>query len=139
MTTLTTPESLTPASRTKIGPRGRVTIPVALQRAAGLSEGDDVVIRVIAPGVFTLESVQAVLDRIRAAMPAAPEGTTWDATAEIRAERDAEDGSSSLLFGRDADEGGLLAAATTADRGPNADSPASGPPDPGPDLLRRLL
>jgi bifunctional DNA-binding transcriptional regulator/antitoxin component of YhaV-PrlF toxin-antitoxin module len=139
MATLTTPEGLTPASRTKIGPRGRVTIPVALQRAAGLAEGDDVVIRAVAPGVFTLESVQAVMDRIRAAAPAAPEGTTWDATAEIRAERDAEDRSSSPLFGRDADEGGLPSADSAADGGPNADSPAFGPPDPGPDLLRRLL
>ncbi|SEM21422.1 hypothetical protein SAMN05414137_120193 [Streptacidiphilus jiangxiensis] len=76
----------------KIGPRGRVTIPVALQRAAGRTEGAEVGIRVVGPGGFTIEFVQAVKDRIRAAAPKAPAGAPYDAVAEIRADRDNEDG-----------------------------------------------
>ena len=70
--------------QTAVGPRGRVTIPVALRQQAGIEEGDLVVLRFEQPGVIVIETVQAVRDRIRAG---APPGE-YDAAAEVRALRD---------------------------------------------------
>ncbi|MFE6520504.1 AbrB/MazE/SpoVT family DNA-binding domain-containing protein [Streptomyces sp. NPDC057794] len=75
-------------TRTRIGPRGRVTIPVAVQRDAGLTEGDEVIIRAVGPGVVVVETPQAVLDRIRAGMRA--DADSPDALTEVRALRDAD-------------------------------------------------
>lgn len=62
-----------PAFRTTVGPRGRVTLTSAVRAAAGLSEGDQVVVRAVAPGVVVVESREAfragVVDRIRAGNP----------------------------------------------------------------------
>jgi AbrB family looped-hinge helix DNA binding protein len=55
--------------RVPIGPRGRVTIPVALRKAADLSEGETVILSVEGPGRLTIESVAVVIDRLRAAVP----------------------------------------------------------------------
>ncbi|MFI6276870.1 AbrB/MazE/SpoVT family DNA-binding domain-containing protein [Streptomyces sp. NPDC050988] len=77
-------------TRTKVGPRGRVTVPVALQRAAGLAEGDEVIIRVVSPGVVIVETPQAIKDRIRAGNPATAEPDSYDAAADVRALRDSE-------------------------------------------------
>ncbi|MFD7056878.1 AbrB/MazE/SpoVT family DNA-binding domain-containing protein [Streptomyces mirabilis] len=75
-------------TRTKVGPRGRVTVPVAVQRAVGLTEGDEVIIRAVSPGVVVVETPQAIKDRIRAGIPETAE--TFDAVADIRALRDTE-------------------------------------------------
>ena len=80
------PAMLEPA-RTKVGPRGRVTVPVALQRAAGLVEGAEVIIRALRPGVVIVETPQAVKDRIRAGVPPTAETASFDAVADIRALR----------------------------------------------------
>ncbi|MEV7945482.1 AbrB/MazE/SpoVT family DNA-binding domain-containing protein [Streptomyces rubiginosohelvolus] len=77
-------------TRTKVGPRGRVTVPVALQRAAGLTEGDEVIITAVRPGVVIVETPQAIKDRIRAGNPAAADTDAFDAVADIRALRDSE-------------------------------------------------
>ncbi|MFE7531107.1 AbrB/MazE/SpoVT family DNA-binding domain-containing protein [Kitasatospora sp. NPDC057542] len=82
-------DDLNTPTRSKVGPRGRLTIPVALQRAAGITEGEEVVLRVVAPGVFTVESVQAVKDRLRGSFARRDRPT--DIVAEIRAERDREE------------------------------------------------
>ncbi len=75
--------------RTKVGPRGRVTIPAAAQREAGLREGDDVVIAVTGPGAVTVMTPQAIKDSIRAGIPVRGEGESpWDAVADVRALRD---------------------------------------------------
>lgn len=66
-----------------------MTIPVALQREAGLAEGDEVVLRVVAPGEVAVETPTAILARIRSGVPKG--SADLDATAEIRAEREAED------------------------------------------------
>lgn len=76
-------------TRTKVGPRGRVTVPAAIQRAVGLTEGDEVIIRAVGPGVVVVETPQAVLDRIRAGMQSAGPDSA-DALTEIRALRDAD-------------------------------------------------
>ncbi len=77
-------------TRTKVGPRGRVTVPVAVQRAVGLTEGDEVIIRAVSPGVVVVETPQAIKDRIRAGIPATAETENFDAVADIRALRDTE-------------------------------------------------
>ncbi|MBJ7004810.1 AbrB/MazE/SpoVT family DNA-binding domain-containing protein [Streptomyces sp. CRPSP2-6A1] len=77
-------------ARTKVGPRGRVTIPVALQRAAGLAEGAEVIIRVLRPGVVIVETPQAVKDRIRAGIPPTAETASFDAVADVLALRDTD-------------------------------------------------
>lgn len=75
------------AHQTKVGPRGRVTIPVAVQREAGIKEGDAVIVTVQGPGVITVETRQAVIDRIRSGVTD-PGSERYDATAEVRALRD---------------------------------------------------
>ncbi|CAL9522313.1 hypothetical protein SUDANB105_03838 [Streptomyces sp. enrichment culture] len=77
-------------TRTKVGPRGRVTVPVAVQRAVGLTEGAEVIIRALRPGVVIVETPQAVKDRIRAGIPPTAETENFDAVGEVRALRDAE-------------------------------------------------
>lgn len=75
--------------RTKVGPRGRVTITVALQAEAGIREGDDVVVTVERPGVVSIMTPQAIKDRIRAALPVRPEGEPpYDAVKDVRDLRD---------------------------------------------------
>lgn len=74
--------------QTKVGPRGRITVPVALQRAAGIGEEDEVFLRVLGPGVIVVETRQALRARVRAAVP---DGAEYDAVAEIRAMRDRTD------------------------------------------------
>jgi AbrB family looped-hinge helix DNA binding protein len=76
---------------TTVGPRGRITIPVAMQRAAGIKEGDEVIIRCEKPGVITVETLQAIKDRIRAGIPADADRESYDAVAEVRALRNSED------------------------------------------------
>lgn len=74
---------------TTVGPRGRVTIPVAVQNEANIHEGDAVVIRADGPGVVIVETRQAIKDRIRAGIPSDPD-QQFDAVADIRALRDNE-------------------------------------------------
>lgn len=76
-------------SRTKVGPRGRVTIPVAVQREAGIGEGEDVVVTTTEPGVVTITTPRAIRDRLRAAIPVRPEGEPpYDAVKDVRDLRD---------------------------------------------------
>jgi AbrB family looped-hinge helix DNA binding protein len=76
-------------SRTKVGPRGRVTIPVAVQREAGIREGEDVVVTTTSPGVVTITTPQAIKDRIRAGSPAHGKGEpSYDAVKDVRDLRD---------------------------------------------------
>lgn len=75
---------------TTVGPRGRVTIPAAVQRAAGISEGDEVIIRSAGPGAVIVETRQAVKDRIRAGNPPTADRESFDAVADVRALRDGE-------------------------------------------------
>ncbi|WP_326673482.1 AbrB/MazE/SpoVT family DNA-binding domain-containing protein [Streptomyces canus] len=77
-------------TRSKVGPRGRVTVPVAVQRAVGLTEGDEVIIRAVSPGVVVVETPQAIKDRIRAGIPENAATEPYDAVADVRALRDAE-------------------------------------------------
>lgn len=111
------------AIKTRVGPRGRVTIASALQRDTGLIEGTEVIIRSGGDGVVIVESVDAVKARILAAAPSAPPGTAYDAVADVRAQRDGETDRDDLLFQGDA-----------ATRPP----PPGSTGDPGADLLRRL-
>lgn len=55
--------------KTTVGLRGRVTVPSAIQAEAGIGVGDTVVVRVAGPGVITIETMQAVKDRIRSGIP----------------------------------------------------------------------
>lgn len=73
------------AVQTAVGPRGRVTIPVALRQQAGIEEGDLVILRYVSPGVIVVETRDAVMRRIRAG---AQSGETGDAVADVRSLRD---------------------------------------------------
>lgn len=53
------------AFRTTVGLRGRITLPAAIQEAAGLAVGDPIVVRAVGPGVIAIETPQAIKDRIR--------------------------------------------------------------------------
>ncbi|WP_244789587.1 AbrB/MazE/SpoVT family DNA-binding domain-containing protein [Streptomyces sp. BJ20] len=77
-------------TRTKVGPRGRVTVPVALQRAVGLTEGAEVILRALRPGVVIMETPQAIKDRIRAGIPPTAETEYFDAVGDIRTLRDVD-------------------------------------------------
>lgn len=68
-----------------LGPKGRVVIPVAVRRAAGLEEGAQVVAHAEGTGRIVVETPDAIRDRI---WDAAPEATGLDATADIRAMRE---------------------------------------------------
>ncbi|WP_404870949.1 hypothetical protein ACI1MP_37490 (plasmid) [Kitasatospora griseola] len=106
-----------------------MTIPVAIQKAVGIGEGVEIVIRAEGPGVFVIETVEAVKERIRAAAAPPPPGEVYDAVVEVRALRDSERHNQLA-----ADE--LPSLDTGA---PLSGSPDPEPPDPGPDLLRRLF
>jgi AbrB family looped-hinge helix DNA binding protein len=73
--------------QTTVGPRGRVTIPVALRQQAGINEGDLVVLRFVRPGVIVVETPQAIKDDIRSGV----QPGEYDAVAEVRALRDHEE------------------------------------------------
>ncbi|MGR7000772.1 hypothetical protein ACU686_26430 [Yinghuangia aomiensis] len=113
-------ESRVTVARTRVGPRGRVTIAAAIQRETGVVEGDEVIVRAVAPGVVVIETVDAVMARIQDAAPPAPDGTTYDAVAEVREMR-----------------------ARETDKDAHTDlhppiRPPSAVDDPGAELLRRL-
>ncbi|WP_055531927.1 AbrB/MazE/SpoVT family DNA-binding domain-containing protein [Streptomyces graminilatus] len=102
-------------TRTKVGPRGRVTVPVALQRAVGLTEGAEVILRALRPGVVIVETPQAVKDRIRAGIPPTAETEAFDAVGDIR-----------TLRGADASRFDHLGASRELDQPVSG----AGPPDP---------
>ena len=67
-----------------VGPKGRVVLPVAVRRAAGMDEGAEVVARVDGEGRVVLETVAAVRARVWAAAP----DVQYDAVADVRLLRD---------------------------------------------------
>ena len=103
-------------TRTKVGPRGRVTVPVALQPAVGLTEGAEVLLRGLRPGVVIVETPQAIKDRIRAGIPPTAETETFDAVSDVRTLRDVDATRFSHLG--------------TYREFPNQPASGAGPPDP---------
>ncbi|MGR6998842.1 hypothetical protein ACU686_13055 [Yinghuangia aomiensis] len=81
------------------------------------------IIRSGGDGIVIIETPEAVKARILAAAPPAPPGTTYDAVADVRAQRDRETERDDLLRPHDAPE-----------RRPPPESTG----DPGAELLRRL-
>lgn len=78
--------------RVSVKDKGRVVLPVALQRACGFGPGDELVVRPIGPGRFVVESTNAVLERI---WSGAPQGPSVDAVESLegwRTESDARRG-----------------------------------------------
>lgn len=73
---------------TTVGPRGRVTIPAAVQREASISEGDEVIVRAVSPGVVIIETREAIREAIRAAIPPDADRASYDAAADVRALRE---------------------------------------------------
>ena len=69
-----------------VGPKGRVVLPVAVRRAAGIEEGQDLVAHADGEGRIVLETVAALNARIWAAIPA----STGDAEAERVSRHDVE-------------------------------------------------
>lgn len=70
-----------------IGPKGRVVLPVAVRRAAGMDEGAEVVATVDGEGRVVLETVAAVRARVWSAAP----DIQYDAVADVRLMRDADE------------------------------------------------
>ena len=54
----------------KLSGKNQVTIPVSVLRAAGLSAGDDVVIRVAGPGRIEVEHADDLIARFAGSVPA---------------------------------------------------------------------
>ncbi|WP_436773892.1 hypothetical protein [Yinghuangia sp. YIM S09857] len=115
---------MTAPTKTRVGPRGRVTIAAAIQRDTGLTEGEEVIVRSGGDGVVIVESVATVKARIRAAATPAPAGTAYDAVADVRASRDGDVRRDDLLQHGDRDS------VVAGER--------LGPEDPGKELLRSL-
>jgi len=76
------------AYRVTVKDKGRVVLPVALQRVCGFGPGDELIARPLGPGRFIVESTDAVLERIWSRAPhGAPVGATeslesWRAASE---------------------------------------------------------
>lgn len=75
------------SNRGRVGQRGRLMIPAALQRSTGMTEGTEFVMRETEDGALVLETVEAVKRRLLAA---APPGK-GDAAAETREDQAAEE------------------------------------------------
>lgn len=58
--------------------KGRVVLPIALQRACGFAPGDELVARPIGAGRFIVESGDAILSRIWSRLPEDSIGDTGD-------------------------------------------------------------
>ena len=52
------------ASSFHLGPKGRVVLPAAVRRAAGIPDGAQVIARAIGPGRIVIETIDAVRDRV---------------------------------------------------------------------------
>lgn len=65
----------------RVGVKGRVVLPVAVRRAAGIGADDEVVARSDGQGRLVIETVASIKARVRAAAPA-PSGL--DTTADVR-------------------------------------------------------
>lgn len=68
-----------------VGPKGRVSLPAAVRRAAGVEEGATVVAHTDGPGRIVIETESAIRARV---WGAAPVPGSVDATTDIRALRD---------------------------------------------------
>lgn len=71
----------------RVGDKGRVVLPVAVRRAAGIGPDDEVVARADGDGRLVIETVESIKVRVRAHAPA-PTGV--DTTADVRAMRQAD-------------------------------------------------
>lgn len=66
------------AYRIVVKEKGRVVLPVALQRACGFAPGDELVARPMGEGRFIVESADAILHRIWSRLPTEGDDTTGD-------------------------------------------------------------
>ena len=74
--------------RAKVGPGGRVVIPVEFRRAMGVEEGDEVIVRLV-DGEVRIATLEVSIRRAQAIVREhVPEGTSL--VAELIAEREAE-------------------------------------------------
>ena len=64
-------------ARTTVGRKGRTVIPIAARQAAGIEEGDELVVLTDAPGRLVLMTRDAI------------QGEVWRAAADMRSEADA--------------------------------------------------
>ncbi|WP_100590125.1 AbrB/MazE/SpoVT family DNA-binding domain-containing protein [Kitasatospora sp. CB02891] len=72
-----------------IGQRGRLIVPIALQRAAGITEGTRVVLRATADGTITVEPTWTVVLRLRSTVgsllpPQGPVSVRWGGRPGLR-------------------------------------------------------
>lgn len=80
-----------------IGAKGRSVLPAPVRRAAQVAEGDRVIARAEGRGRIVLETPDAIRERVWAA---APRSQDTDATADVRAMRDEDNGISDANFMR---------------------------------------
>lgn len=72
------------ASTFHLGPKGRVVLPAAVRRAAGIPDGAQVVAQAIGPGRMVIETIDAVRNRVWSAS-SDPDGV--DSSTDVRALR----------------------------------------------------
>ena len=73
------------SSSFQLGPKGRVVLPAAVRRAAGIPDGAQVVAQAIGPGRMVIETVDAVRHRV---WGASSDGAGVDSTTDVRALRE---------------------------------------------------
>ncbi|TQF04665.1 AbrB/MazE/SpoVT family DNA-binding domain-containing protein [Kitasatospora acidiphila] len=76
-----------PVATTTVGHRGRIILPVAIQRAAHIHEGTRVHLRVLEDGGVIIETTDDIRRRLKFRLPAGV-----DLSADDRAEADEEQG-----------------------------------------------
>ena len=81
----------------RIGAKGRSVLPAPVRRAAQVAEGDRLIARAEGRGRIVLETPDAIRERVWAAAPRCQE---LDATADVRAMRDEDNGISDANFMR---------------------------------------
>ena len=73
------------ASSFHLGPKGRVVLPAAVRRAAGIPDGAQVIAQAIGPGRIVIETIDAVRNRM---WSASSDSAGVDSTTDIRALRE---------------------------------------------------
>lgn len=74
-----------PSAPFRVGEKGRVVLPAAVRRAAGILEGAEVVARTDGEGRIVIETVESIKRRVRGF---APEPSGADSTEDVRRMRE---------------------------------------------------
>jgi AbrB family looped-hinge helix DNA binding protein len=92
-------------ARTTVGAKGRTIIPAAARRAAGIKEGQELMVLAEGRGRLRLATREALQAEVWAAAPAADEGP--DAVTDVRAMRDEDNRLADAAAQRSSERGAI--------------------------------